>query len=82
MLTGKREHGTAGELERAGIPYVPAVGAMSVWFDLRAGLVAPTWEAERALWNALVDKHRVVLTPGARVPSQGFQGEKSRVWIS
>ena len=57
-------HPIAGALERAGIPYVPAVGAMSVWFDLRAGLAAPTWEAERTLWSDLVEKHRVVLTPG------------------
>ena len=59
---------SAGALEKAGIPYVPAVGAMSVWFDLRRGLSAPTWEAERQLWSDLVDLKRVVLTPGVLRP--------------
>ena len=52
-------------LDEAGIPYVTAVGAMSVWVDLRAALSEPTFAAERKVWNDLVDEHKVVLTPGA-----------------
>ena len=55
----------AEALDKATIPYVPAVGAMSVWVDLRAALAEKTWESERKVWNDLVDGHKVVLTPGA-----------------
>ncbi len=55
----------AEALDEAKIPYTPAVGAMSVWVDLRAALTEKTWEAERKAWNDLVDGHKVVLTPGA-----------------
>lgn len=55
----------AAALKEAGIPFVPAVGAMSVWMDLRGGLAEPTWQAERALWDAMVDDHKLILTPGA-----------------
>lgn len=33
-----------GELERAGIPYTPAVGAIFMWVDLRVALPKPAWE--------------------------------------
>ena len=59
------ERTRAEALDEAEIPYVPAVGAMSVWVDLRAALTDKTWEAERKIWNDLVEDHRVVLTPGA-----------------
>ncbi|CAK0764832.1 hypothetical protein CVIRNUC_003198 [Coccomyxa viridis] len=52
-----------GELEKAGIPYTPAVGAIFMWVDLRAALAKPTWEAEEGLWNEVV-KAGVLLTPG------------------
>ena len=35
-----------GELEKAGIPYTPAVGAIFMWVDLRAALAKPTWEVK------------------------------------
>ena len=46
---------------------MPAVGAMSVWVDLRAALAEPTFDAERTSWGHLVDDHKVVLTPGAHL---------------
>ena len=56
-------------LTAAGLPFVPAVAGIFVWVDLRQLLEAPTWEAERAAWQALFDRQRVVLTPGeARAP--------------
>ncbi len=33
-----------GELEKAGIPFTPAVGAIFMWVDLRGALPQPTWE--------------------------------------
>lgn len=36
----------AGALEQAGIPFVPAVGTMMLWMDLRKGLRGgATWQA-------------------------------------
>ena len=35
-----------GELDKAGIPYTPAVGAIFMWVDLRAALAKPTWEVK------------------------------------
>ncbi|MEM7543524.1 MAG: aminotransferase class I/II-fold pyridoxal phosphate-dependent enzyme, partial [Pseudomonadota bacterium] len=42
--------------------------------DLRAYLGAPTWEAERALWQCLVEQANVNLTPGeaCRINEPGF----------
>ena len=34
------------ELEKAGISYTPAVGAIFMWVDLRAALAKPTWEVK------------------------------------
>jgi hypothetical protein len=34
------------------------------WLDLRARLEAPTWEAERALWEDLFRRSRVLFTTG------------------
>lgn len=56
---------TAGALTKEGIPFVPAVGTMMLWMDLRKGLRGGnTWEAERALWKRLADNRHVILTPG------------------
>ena len=38
-----------GELDKAGIPYTPAVGAIFMWVDLRAALAKPTWEVKAPL---------------------------------
>ena len=40
-----------GELEKAGIPYTPAVGAIFMWVDLRAALAKPTWEVKASPEN-------------------------------
>jgi 1-aminocyclopropane-1-carboxylate synthase len=75
-------------LDEAGIAYVRgAKGAMFCWIDLREGLIVNAddssdadaatkagWEAERALWRALVRDARVVVTPGeaCHAPEPGF----------
>ncbi|BDA42313.1 1-aminocyclopropane-1-carboxylate synthase [Coccomyxa sp. Obi] len=52
-----------GALDRAGIPYTPATGAIFLWVDMRKYLSEPTWQAERQLWQEVVDLG-VLLTPG------------------
>jgi hypothetical protein len=56
----------AGGFDAAGIPYTPAPAGMFLWVDLRAafGNKQATWQDEEALWNCMVQQHRVVLTPG------------------
>lgn len=55
----------AGALTKEDIPFVPAVGTMMLWMDLRKGLRGGnTWEAEQALWKRLADNRHVILTPG------------------
>lgn len=46
------------------IPYVPASAAMFLWVDLRSGLRRQTWEEEDSLWRHMVERHRLLLTPG------------------
>ena len=52
------------------VPYVPAIAGMFVWVDLRGFMPASdvkgvnVWAKEEALFDALVDDARVVLTPG------------------
>jgi 1-aminocyclopropane-1-carboxylate synthase len=60
---------TSDHLTAAGIPFTPAVAGMFVWLDLGAAAfgnhsTAATWEDEAALWQRLMEGHRVVLTPG------------------
>ncbi|KAK9901665.1 hypothetical protein WJX75_007319 [Coccomyxa subellipsoidea] len=50
-------------LEKADIPYTPATGAIFLWVDLRKYISEPTWQAERKLWQEVVDLG-VLLTPG------------------
>ena len=51
-------------LGRMAVPFVEANAGMFVWIDLSAYLEAPTFEAERTLWNALAKEARVLFTPG------------------
>jgi hypothetical protein len=37
---------------------------MFLWVDLRAGLRRPTWEEEFSLWSHMVERKRLLLTPG------------------
>lgn len=62
-LEGSYDSLTAA-LEQGGIPFLPAVGGMFVWVDLRRWLPEPTWEAELALWQRICNDAKVVLTPG------------------
>ncbi len=47
-----------------GAPLSPCRGTLMAWLDLRARLAAPTWEAERALWEDLFRRSRVLFTTG------------------
>ena len=53
------------ELERQGIPYLPAGAGFFLILDLRQFLAQPTWEAESALWRRVLDEKNVNLTPGS-----------------
>lgn len=46
------------------IRYTPARAAMFLWVDLRRGLREQTWEEEESLWRHMVDRKRLLLTPG------------------
>jgi aspartate/methionine/tyrosine aminotransferase len=61
-------------LDAGGISHVPAGAGVFVLLDLRSYLVAPTWEAEHALWIEILEQARVNLTPGAacHVGEPGF----------
>eukprot|EP00897_Mesotaenium_endlicherianum_P006036 jgi/Mesen1/5460/ME000273S04706 len=50
--------------EEAHMPYMPACAAMFCWLDLRLLLAEPTFEAETVLWKEILDKCKIVLTPG------------------
>ncbi|PSC76648.1 1-aminocyclopropane-1-carboxylate synthase [Micractinium conductrix] len=55
----------AGTLRDEGIPFLPAVGGMFVWVDLRQWLPEASWEAELSLWRRACDEGHLILTPGA-----------------
>jgi aspartate/methionine/tyrosine aminotransferase len=61
-------------LDRHGIRYLPADGGFFFLLDLREHLAEPTWEAEDALWQRILDEANVNLTPGSacRNPEPGF----------
>ncbi|GAB4823287.1 hypothetical protein N2152v2_010333 [Parachlorella kessleri] len=63
ILAGKRLAHTRA-LSEAAIPFLPAVGGMFVWVDLRQWLPSPTWEGEEQLWSDLCNKSKVMFTPG------------------
>ncbi|MEX5709352.1 aminotransferase class I/II-fold pyridoxal phosphate-dependent enzyme [Parafrankia sp. FMc6] len=54
----------AGLLTAAGIPFVPVGAGFSLWADLGAWLDAPTFAAERALGEGILDRARVNILPG------------------
>jgi len=54
-----------GLLDAGGIPHVPAEAGVFSLLDLRSDLTEPTWEAERALWQRILDEVNINLTPGA-----------------
>lgn len=56
------------------IPYTPAVAGIFVWVDLRSLLPEPTWEGEKALWEALIEECGLLVTPGrsCHAASPGF----------
>ena len=61
--------------ERHGVPYHPADAGLYVWIDLREFLAAPgDAKAERALFHAMLDEAKVLLTPGTdcHAASAGF----------
>ena len=51
-------------LAEAGIPYVEATASIFMVIDLRRGLRAGTWEAEKELWDRIAEEGKVLLTPG------------------
>ena len=63
-----------GALDAIGIAYLAAEAAFFLICDLRPHLETPTWEAERALWQRILDEANVNLTPGeaCRINEPGF----------
>ncbi|MCO4774161.1 MAG: aminotransferase class I/II-fold pyridoxal phosphate-dependent enzyme, partial [Deltaproteobacteria bacterium] len=61
---GEAYAGVARELAAWSIPHVPSDAGFFTVCDLREVLEEPTWEAEHALWQQMLDVHRVNLTPG------------------
>jgi aspartate/methionine/tyrosine aminotransferase len=51
-------------LTAAGLKFTRAQGAMFCCIDLSEFLKAPTFEAERELFQALYDEERLLMTPG------------------
>ena len=51
-------------LVAAGIPFVEATASIFMVIDLRRGLRAGTWEAEKELWDRIAEEGKVLLTPG------------------
>ena len=43
-------------LDAAGIPFIPAEAGIFVLCDIRRFLSEPTWDAERALWQRILDE--------------------------
>jgi len=52
-------------LDAAGIPHLPAAAGLFLLADLRRWLDAPTWEAERRLWERILTEVNVNVTPGS-----------------
>ncbi len=71
MRTGLARTAAAvtGALTDVGIPHVTPTAAFFVLCDLRAHLEAPTWEAEDALWQRILETSGVNLTPGSAIRS-------------
>lgn len=53
-----------GALRTSGISYTPSRGSVFVWADFSELLTAPTFEAERDLWNKIFESSGLLLTPG------------------
>jgi len=51
-------------LDKLGISYVPSEAGFFIWMNLNPWMASHTWESERELWRRLLDKAKVVLTPG------------------
>jgi len=62
------------KLDAAGLRYLPADAGFFLLCDLRDRLEAPTFDAESALWQRLLDEANVNLTPGraCRIPEPGY----------
>lgn len=67
MRSGLRDSYAAvsAALSTAGVPSVAAGGGFFVLCDFRQFLSEPTWEAEEALWQRMLEEANVNLTPGA-----------------
>jgi len=61
-------------LREAEIPFVEATASIFMVIDLRRGLRASTWEAEKELWDSIAEESKVLLTPGfdMHFPEPGF----------
>ncbi len=61
-------------LDAAGIPVIAAGAGIFVLCDMRRFLDHPTWEAEHALWQRILDEANVNITPGSacRIAEPGF----------
>jgi aspartate/methionine/tyrosine aminotransferase len=69
LAEGRRRLGAsyaaaAAELDRHGLPYLPAEAGCSIWLDLSARLPEPGRAGERRLWRTVLDRLRVNLLPG------------------
>jgi len=64
----------ASALEEEGIPHLVPTAGFFALCDLRAFLSEPTFAAEEALWEELLETQRVNLTPGGacRIAEPGF----------
>ncbi|AEH08159.1 MULTISPECIES: aminotransferase class I/II-fold pyridoxal phosphate-dependent enzyme [Protofrankia] len=51
-------------LTAAGVPFVPVGAGFSLWVDLGAWLTAPTFAAEHALWERILEQACVNVLPG------------------
>lgn len=47
-----------------GVRVLPSQAGMFCWVDMRTWLRGSTWEGERALFNAMFERARVLMTPG------------------
>jgi len=55
---------TADALSESGIPHLRVEGGIVMWLDLRHFLTAPSFECERALYEAIFSSCRVSISPG------------------